>query len=124
MIRRAVRAAALVAVLAAPTAALAEATQTGTGAVLRGLDKMTDESRDISLRSGTGAELGNLVIELHECRYPAGNPTGEAYASLTIRDRHAADAVVFSGWMVASSPALNPLEHRRYDIWVLDCLTS
>jgi len=30
---------------------------------------------------------------------------------------------IFSGWMFASSPALNPLEHSVYDIWVIDCKT-
>ncbi|MGB1970407.1 MAG: DUF2155 domain-containing protein, partial [Paracoccaceae bacterium] len=30
----------------------------------------------------------------------------------------------FMGWMVASSPALNPLDHRRYDVWVLRCAMS
>ncbi|MGE0409104.1 MAG: DUF2155 domain-containing protein [Amphiplicatus sp.] len=30
---------------------------------------------------------------------------------------------IFSGWMFASSPALNPLEHPIYDIWVIDCKT-
>ncbi|MEL6363320.1 MAG: DUF2155 domain-containing protein [Pseudomonadota bacterium] len=28
---------------------------------------------------------------------------------------------VFTGWMFASSPALNPLEHPVYDVWVIDC---
>ncbi len=28
---------------------------------------------------------------------------------------------LFSGWMFASSPALNPLEHSVYDVWVIDC---
>ena len=27
----------------------------------------------------------------------------------------------FTGWMFASSPALNALEHPVYDVWVLDC---
>ncbi len=31
---------------------------------------------------------------------------------------------VFSGWMFASSPALNPLEHPVYDVWVIDCQTE
>ena len=31
---------------------------------------------------------------------------------------------VFSGWMFASSPALHPLEHPVYDVWVIDCLTA
>ena len=31
---------------------------------------------------------------------------------------------IFSGWMFASSPALNALEHPVYDIWVIDCTTA
>ncbi len=30
---------------------------------------------------------------------------------------------IFSGWMFASSPALNALEHPVYDVWVIDCRT-
>lgn len=30
-------------------------------------------------------------------------------------------APLFSGWMFASSPALNALEHPVYDVWVIDC---
>lgn len=30
---------------------------------------------------------------------------------------------IFRGWMFASSPALNPLEHPVYDVWVIACKT-
>lgn len=30
---------------------------------------------------------------------------------------------IFRGWMFASSPALNALEHAVYDVWVIDCKT-
>jgi len=30
---------------------------------------------------------------------------------------------IFRGWMFASSPALNSLEHPVYDVWVIDCKT-
>ena len=30
---------------------------------------------------------------------------------------------IFRGWMFASSPALNALEHPVYDVWVIDCRT-
>ena len=30
---------------------------------------------------------------------------------------------IFRGWMFASSPALNPLEHPVYDVWVINCTT-
>ncbi len=34
-----------------------------------------------------------------------------------------ASTYIFSGWMFASSPALNGLQHPVYDIWVIDCAT-
>ena len=34
------------------------------------------------------------------------------------------EQTIFSGWMLASSPALNALEHPRYDVWVLRCITE
>ena len=56
-------------------------------------------------------EFGSLTVELAECRYPVENPDGDAYAFLTIRETER-NREIFSGWMLASSPALNPLEHR------------
>ena len=31
---------------------------------------------------------------------------------------------VFSGWMHASSPSLNGLQHPLYDVWVISCKTN
>ena len=31
---------------------------------------------------------------------------------------------VFSGWMLASSPSLNGMEHPLYDVWVISCKTN
>jgi hypothetical protein len=95
----------------------------GTGAVLRGLDKISGEVEDVTLPNGGQVSLGRLEIALRECRYPAGNPAGDAWAYLAIREAGRTEAI-FSGWMVASSPALNALDHARYDVWVLRCSTS
>ncbi|MGR3462368.1 MAG: DUF2155 domain-containing protein [Roseovarius sp.] len=94
----------------------------GRGAVLRGLDKITTELRDLDLANGEAAELGSLTVELTECRYPEGNPAGDAYAHVTIRETNGGK-LWFNGWMLASSPALNALEHPRYDVWVMRCTT-
>lgn len=94
-----------------------------TGAVLRGLDKINGFHADIELASGRSAQFGRLSVELGECRYPAGNPSGDAFAFLVIREE-GKDAPVYSGWMIASSPALNALDHARYDVWVMRCTTS
>lgn len=96
---------------------------TGDGAVLRGLDRVAGTSLDITLDAGGSARIGHLVVMLEECRYPVENPAGEAYAWIDVFDSRA-DDIIFSGWMIASSPALNALDHRRYDVWVLSCTTS
>ena len=95
----------------------------GTGAVLRALDKVNGVLTDITLAPGEQAGFGRLIVRLAQCRYPAGNPAGDAFAFLTVRDIDANEDM-FSGWMVASSPALNALDHPRYDVWVMRCKTE
>lgn len=104
-------------------AAQAQSMRDAPGAELRWLDKMSGETADVELSRGQSAAWGRLTIHLDSCRYPGDNPASEAFAHLTIRDSLAADAV-FNGWMVASSPALSALDHARYDVWVLRCLTE
>ena len=97
-----------------------EQTNVADGALLRGLDKVSGEVIDFGLKSGDSYLLWKLDIKLSECRYPINNPVGDAFAHLTIsQDKSESD--LFRGWMIASSPALNPLEHARYDVWVLRC---
>lgn len=93
---------------------------TGSLVELRGLDKVNGHTETLNLQVGASANLFGVMVTLHECRYPADNPTGDAYAYLTIRDPKSG-VTQFQGWMVASSPALNALDHRRYDVWVLRC---
>lgn len=114
---------ALCVVLGSVVAASAQQAANASGAVLRGLDKYSGEVVDITLPVGTSAKFGRLIVTLTECRFPAGDPSGNAFAGLQILE-DGKDEIVFSGWMVASSPALNALEHPRYDIWVMRCTTS
>jgi len=101
----------------------AEATSNGQGAILRALDKTSGQTIDLSISSGQVSSIGRLSVVLNECRYPEGNPSGDAYAEMEVSEvGHA--GVVFSGWMIASAPALNAMEHQRYDIWVMRCITS
>lgn len=93
---------------------------TRAGALLRGLDKVSGRTTDIPLKVGEEARLGRLQVRLGECRYPAGNPSSDAYAQLTITDL-SQNVTLFSGWMIASSPALSALDDARYDIWVISC---
>ena len=97
-----------------------EQTKIADGALLRGLDKVSGEVIDFGLKSGDTYILWKLEIKLSECRYPVSNPVGDAFAHLTI-SQDSSESDLFRGWMIASSPALNPLEHSRYDVWVLRC---
>jgi hypothetical protein len=117
-------AAVLAALFCAATAATAqEQVEVGTGVVLRWVDKITTETGDLEIANASAGRVGRMRIELGECRYPAGNPAGDAFAFLTVHPEDDAPPI-FSGWMMASSPALNAVEHQRYDIWVLRCITQ
>lgn len=93
----------------------------GTGAHLRALDRLSGQLTDLDVPVGaTVTYADRLNISVVECRFPADNPTGDAFAYLLIQAPGVA-APLFEGWMIASSPALNALDHSRYDVWVLRC---
>jgi hypothetical protein len=100
----------------------------GSVVVLRGLDKVTARTRDFEVNIGETAEYGALSITPRYCRKRPPEETPEIYAFLEILDRRTdgfgvetEGDKIFSGWMFASNPALNPLEHPVYDVWVIDC---
>lgn len=90
------------------------------GAVLRGLDMSNGDLTDIEMAVGQTVQFERLEVTLKECRYPADNPSSDAFAYLILRDIRE-ETPRFEGWMIASSPALSALDHPRYDIWVLRC---
>src|SRR6056297_3036422 len=110
-------------VLLCSSAAAQQAVDKGTGAVLRGLDKVDGHVVEMSLRNGESAGLGLLTVRLGECRYPEGDPAADAFAFVSISEE-GRDQPVFQGWMIGSSPALNAMEYPRYDVWVLRCTTE
>lgn len=91
--------------------------------VLRALDKITARITELELRIGDEVRFGTLAIRAKYCRTRPPIETPETFAYLEIDDlkRSGAAERVFEGWMVASSPALNALEHAVYDVWVINC---
>lgn len=100
-----------------------QAATEATGAQLRGVDRINGEVFEIIVPVGQTAQIERISVTLNSCRYPVGNPSGDAFASLEIRNVESG-AYLFSGWMIASSPALSAMDHPRYDIWVMRCTTS
>ena len=112
----------MLSLVAAATSAQ-EAALSGQGAMIRTLDKVSGRTADFEFVPNQRHSLGKLQIELTECRYPSGNPSGDAFAHLNIREIGIPESF-FRGWMIASSPAISALDHPRYDVWVLRCIIS
>jgi hypothetical protein len=94
----------------------------GQRVTLRALDRMLGRPADIELEVGQTVLFGRIAIHVPECRYPAEDPASDAFAHLRVFDMDG--NALFDGWMVATSPALNALEHPRYDVWVLRCTST
>lgn len=94
--------------------------------VLQGLDKVTARTREFRVPVGSSRNFGSLEITARHCYKTPPEEPPERKAFLEIVDvRPDREAVmIFSGWMFASSPALNALEHPVYDVWVTDCLAK
>ena len=109
--------------LAPSTEEQVEEVMAAEGGELRVLDKLTGAVTDLALARGETAELGFLTVTLQECRYPVDNPAGDAFAQVQLVDRKE-NLPLFGGWLIASAPALNAVDHPRYDVWALRCITS
>jgi hypothetical protein len=110
----------VLALMLVPFQAPAQEMSSAPGGTLRFLDKVTGRVQDLSLSRGQSVLLGRLTVQLDECRFPKDNPAADAQAHLTVLDTNAAQPM-FSGWMLASSPALSAMDHPRYDVWVMSC---
>ncbi len=95
------------------------------GARLRQLDKMTGQSETVEVAAGEEVMLDRLRVRLEACRAPDDNAERGTMAFLKIWDSKDPSAgPVFSGWMFAESPALSAMDHPRYDLWVMRCITA
>ncbi len=91
--------------------------------VLQGLDKVTARVSTFNVPLDRPTRFGTLEITLRACHKRPPEEPPESAAFLEIRELRLGEQPrsLFSGWMFASSPALNPLQHPVYDVWVLDC---
>ena len=92
-------------------------------AVLQGLDKVTARISTIEAPIGQPVHFGTLIITARTCQKKPPEETPESAAFLEIDDQKPGEPAqrTFTGWMFASSPALNALQHPVYDVWVKDC---
>lgn len=119
--------------------------QSSSGVKLRALDKITGNWTDINAKVGQSITHGRIKVTVRACYQSSPQDAPEAAAFLEINALQkegqeikatdtaqmnrgpqpiGPDGLLFSGWMYASSPGLNALEHPTYDVWVISCSTS
>lgn len=95
-------------------------------AVLQGLDKVTARISRFEVPVGGTARFGTLNVSVDTCQDLPPTLPPESAAFLRIEDQPPDEPgrAIFSGWMFASSPGLNAVEHPVYDVWVASCRSA
>lgn len=99
-------------------------------AVIQALDKVTAESVRFEAAVGKPVRYKTLIFTVKACERSASEEAMEdsmVYMIVDSQPRAAPGKPTpparqsFRGWMYASSPGLNPLQHPVYDAWLITC---
>lgn len=102
-------------------------------AILQALDKVTAETLRFEAHVGQPVRYKTLIFTVRACEKTAPDePIEDSIAYVEILSQPRTDPghpvlpakQAFKGWMYASSPSLNPLEHPLYDAWLITCRTD
>ena len=95
--------------------------------VFQGLDKITARIKTFEIQVGIPKKFGILGIDLQKCVYSLPLDEPESIAYIKVLDKSDKYSVtkdklsIFEGWIFASSPALNAMEHPVYDVSLISC---
>ena len=95
--------------------------------VFQGLDKITARIKTFEIKVGVSKTFGILDINLQKCVYSKPLDEPESIAYIKVLDKSDKYSVakdkssIFDGWIFASSPALNAMEHPVYDVSLISC---
>jgi len=104
-----------------------------TTAILQALDKVTTETMRFEAPIGKSIRYKDLVFTVRACETAAPDeaaPEAAAYVVINSapKPQPGRDPVparqVFRGWMFASTPSVDPVEHPVYDAWLIACKTA
>ncbi len=99
-------------------------------AIIQALDKVTAETLRFEVPVGGSVRYKSLVFSVRACESAAPDETAPESAAYIAVDSSPKPQPgrpspptrqVFKGWMFASSPGLNPLQHPVYDAWLIAC---
>ena len=95
--------------------------------IFQGLDKITARIKTFKIKVGVSKTFGILDINLQKCVYSKPLDEPESIAYIKVSDKSEKYSVnkdklsIFEGWIFASSPALNAMEHPVYDVSLISC---
>jgi len=99
-------------------------------AIIQALDKVTAASVRFEAAVGRPVRYKSLIFTVKACERAAPDEAMEdsiAYLTVESQPKPAPGKPTppprqaFKGWMYASSPGLNPLQHPVYDAWLITC---
>ena len=102
-------------------------------AIIQAIDKVTAETLRFEAPIGQPIRYKTLVFTVRACETSAADessPDSVAYMTIDSQPKSLTGRAppppkqVFKGWMFASSPGLNPLQHPVYDAWLIACRAS
>lgn len=105
----------------------------GGAAIIQAIDKVTAESLKFEAPIGQPIRFKTLIITVRACETTAVDeeqPDAAAYMTIDSQPKAAPGRAappakqVFRGWMFASTPGVNPLQHPVYDAWLISCRAS
>jgi hypothetical protein len=91
-----------------------------------GLDKITGRIISFDVYIDETVQFGALQVTPRVCysRPPTEEPLTDAFVEVDEIGLNRVVRRIFTGWMFASSPGLNAVDHAVYDVWLTDCKTT
>jgi hypothetical protein len=95
-------------------------------AVFSGLDKITGRIITFDAAIDETVQFGALQVTPRACYTRPPTEIQNTTAFVEVDEITLAGDIkrIFTGWMFASSPGLNAIEHPIYDVWITDCKTT
>ena len=91
---------------------------------LIGLDKITAKTKKIKIKIGETAKFGLLEIKALQCGISKTQQQTGLVAYIQVRDITESQnekVFIFNGWTFSKNPALTPIDHAIYDVWLVNC---
>ena len=91
---------------------------------LKALDKITAKTSSIRLAVGEKKFFGRLEIKALKCQFSEGEDASDTVAYIQIKDLFVKEndqVFLFNGWIFASSPTVQSIDHPIYDLWITSC---